>query len=233
MDVFLWVVIPYAALASFGLGHAWRWRHDRWEAGLRSGRRAVRTGARWEMRLIHLGVAAMLVDVVSLLVPRADAGGAPELRLAGLALGIAGATAMTVGLVALTVRGQRGRGGARRRPGPMDWVTIGMLLTVLSFGLWEAVGINAILAPHDNGLTIGRWVRDLLTLHPDSSGMAAATVDDRWHVELIVLLVGVWPYTHLVHAWHAVAEAVVARRPGGRGRVAATLRAGLGSPPAR
>ena len=88
----------------------------------------------------------------------------------------------------------------------MDWVTIGLLFTVLSFGLWEAIGINAVLVPHDNGLTLGRWLRDLLTLHPDAATLDAATVDDRWHLAFIVVLVGVWPYTRLVHAWHGIAR---------------------------
>ena len=28
MSTFVWIVVPYACLAVFVLGHVWRWRHD-------------------------------------------------------------------------------------------------------------------------------------------------------------------------------------------------------------
>src|SRR4029077_7793308 len=103
------------------------------------GRRAVGRAARWDIRLVHLGAVALLVDVVSLLIPRAGAEADASLRAAGLATGVLGATAMVAGLCWMCARGLPGRHGYRRAPTVMDWMTIGLLFTVLSFGLWEAI----------------------------------------------------------------------------------------------
>ena len=154
---------------------------------------------------------ALLIDVASVMVPRSGGGADAALRDSGLGVGILGATVMTAGLVAICVRGLPGHGGVPRAPTAMDWLTVGLLLTVLCFGLWEAVGINAVLVPHDNGLTIGGWARDLFTLRPDASTLDSVTVDDRWHLGTIMVLVALWPYTHLVHAWHGIARALSTR----------------------
>jgi nitrate reductase gamma subunit len=71
MDVFLWVIVPYLCLATFVVGHFWRYRYDKFGWTTRSSQlyedRMLRVGS----PLFHFGMLGVVGGhVIGLLVPR-------------------------------------------------------------------------------------------------------------------------------------------------------------------
>ena len=70
MDVFLWVIVPYLCLATFVVGHFWRYRYDKFGWTTRSSQlyedRLLRIGS----PLFHFGMLGVVGGhVIGLLVP--------------------------------------------------------------------------------------------------------------------------------------------------------------------
>ena len=71
MDTFLWVIVPYLCLATFVVGHFWRYRYDKFGWTTRSSQlyedRLLRIGS----PLFHFGMLGVVGGhVIGLLVPR-------------------------------------------------------------------------------------------------------------------------------------------------------------------
>src|SRR5215470_14511173 len=109
MATLLWLVLPYLALASFVLGHVWRWRYDQF--GWRTfstplvENRLLRLGS----PLVHCGVVAVIVGhLLGLLVPRSwtAAVGISDAvyRLISVTAGTLVGVTMLAGLVLLVAR---------------------------------------------------------------------------------------------------------------------------------
>lgn len=205
MTSLLWVALPYLALSSFVLGHVWRWRRDQF--GWREFRspmvegRALRLGT----PLVHLGVILVFVGhLVGLLIPR---GWTAALGISdgtyhwiSIAAGTVAGVVMLAGLVLLVAR--RGlRPAFRRATTPMDIVMYGLLLAVVLLGIWATVGVTMLGAGPDYRTTVAVWFRGVLLLRPDGALMAGAPLLMRAHTLVALVLVAVWPFTRLVHAW--------------------------------
>ena len=70
MDVFLWVIVPYLCLATFVVGHFWRYRYDKFGWTTRSSQlyedRLLRIGS----PLFHFGMLGVVGGhVIGLLIP--------------------------------------------------------------------------------------------------------------------------------------------------------------------
>jgi len=216
----LWLVLPYLAIASFVLGHVWRWRHDQF--GWRTfnpplvGNRLLRLGS----PLIHVGVAAVIGGhLLGLLVPEnwtaalGVTGGA--YRVISVTAGtLAGAT-LLAGLGLLVAR-RIVHPAVRRATTAMDAVMYLVLAAVVLLGIWGTVGVNVLRSGHDYRETVAVWFRGVFLFRPDPSLMAGAPLVFRLHTFAALALVGVWPFTRLVHAW-AVPIAVL-RPPTGTTR---------------
>jgi nitrate reductase gamma subunit len=223
MATLLWLVVPYLALASFALGHLWRWRYDRF--GWTTFRtplvrnRLLRLGS----PLLHLGVAAVIAGhVLGLLVPSAwtaaigiSAGGYDLISVTAGTL--AGATTLA-GLVLLVAR-RIVDPSIRRGTTVMDVVMYLALGLVVVLGLWATVGVNVLGPGHDYRDTVAVWFRGVFLLRPDPSLMAEAPLLFRLHTLVALALVAIWPFTRLVHAW-AVPIAVFWQPPPTRRRLA-------------
>ena len=48
-ELFLWVIVPYLCLATFALGHVWRYRYDKFGWTTRSSQLYERRILRWAM----------------------------------------------------------------------------------------------------------------------------------------------------------------------------------------
>ena len=71
MDIFLWVIVPYLCLATFVVGHFWRYRYDKFGWTTRSSQlyenRLLRIGS----PLFHFGMLGVVGGhVIGLLVPQ-------------------------------------------------------------------------------------------------------------------------------------------------------------------
>lgn len=205
--LFLWVVLPYLALASFFLGHAWRYATDRYGWGSRSSQILERRILRWASPLFHYGILAVLAGhVAGILVPVGlyhRLGLPDEVYHAGaVTLGSLAGLATVVGLAGLLWRRWASR-RVRRITTPADWLAEGLLFVTAASGLVMAIGQNLGLGPYDYRYSVGPWFRSLFVFRPDPSRMVGVPWPLQLHVGLSLLLLAIWPYTRLVHVWSA------------------------------
>ena len=59
MDTFLWVIVPYLCLATFVVGHFWRYRYDKFGWTTRSSQLYESRLLRWGSPLFHFGILAV------------------------------------------------------------------------------------------------------------------------------------------------------------------------------
>jgi nitrate reductase gamma subunit len=201
----LYVVLPYAAITVFVVGHLWRYRSDQYGWGARSSQLLESRVLKYASVIFHLGVlAAIGGHVLGLLIPRAwiSAVGINDDAYHVLAVvgGIAAGGAVCVGFALLVyrrIRFPRVRVTTTRS----DVITFalltlgivtGMLATLTNLG--DVVHYRESVAP---------YFRNLLILDPQPELMTGGEVTFifQLHVSVVWLLVAFWPFSRLVHAW--------------------------------
>lgn len=204
---FLWLVLPYLAIASFVLGHIWRYRHDQFTWTTRS---TQLLEARWlkiGSPLFHFGLLAVIGGhVIGILIPKAwtDGLGISEdtYRIFSATMGTLAGVATLAGLAILIARRMLNRRVAATTHG---WdVSVMVLLGFMVFtGMWNTSIHNLILGGYDYRETVSPWFRGLFLLDPNASLMTAASVPLSYQLHAIGgwLLIAIWPFTRLVHAW--------------------------------
>lgn len=204
-DFLLWVALPYASMAIFVLGHAWRWRYDRFgwtdEWVMLFKPRYVR----WSIVLYHAGASAVIGGhVLGILVPKdvTAAVGVTEsiYRAAATTLGGIFGICVLVGLggllyrrtmIAVIVKNNR----------PLDLLTLTLTGIIALLGMVETLGVNLYLGGYDYRSTVAVWFRDLLLLAPRPSLMAGVPLPYQLHAIAAWLLYAIWPFGRLVHVW--------------------------------
>ncbi|MGZ4383431.1 MAG: respiratory nitrate reductase subunit gamma [Gaiellaceae bacterium] len=203
-DLFVWLVLPYAAMATFVVGHIWRYRHDKLGWTSRSTQLLENRMLPWGSVLFHYGALAVIAGhVLGILVPaRATAAlGVSEHayhHLAGIAGSIAGAICL-VGLVILAVRRLVNR-RVRVTSSTADIAVYALLGGMIALGLGQTLAYNVFGAGYDYRGTVGPWFRDLF-FDPKPSLMADAPIAYQLHAAIPWLLFAIWPFSRLVHAW--------------------------------
>lgn len=202
----LWVVVPYVAISIFVLGHAWRYRYDKFGWTTRSSQLYERRLLRWGSPLFHFGILLVaLGHVAGLLIPKGvfDAVGVGESAYHLMALSIGGlAGAMTVvGMVILIYR--------RRTVGPVfsattrnDKAMYALLVLVIGLGVAATV-YNGATGGYDYRATVSPWFRSVFTGSPDTQLIASAPLLFQLHALTAWLLFACWPFTRLVHVFSA------------------------------
>lgn len=202
-DVFLWIALPYLAIAVFVAGHVWRYRHDQLGWTARSTQLVERRLLKWGSLLFHFGVLAVIGGhVLGVLVPASwtDAVGIHEhaYHVLALAAGLPAGIAMTAGLALLIYR----RGTVRRvRVTTLrsDLLMIPLLALVTFTGLLATVW-NAF-DEHHYRETVSPWFRGIFAFDPDAALMSGAPFVFQLHTVAAWVLLALWPFTRLVHAW--------------------------------
>jgi len=207
MKTFLWVIIPYLALAAFVGGHAWRYRYDKFGWTTRSSQlyesRLLRLGS----PLFHWGILfVVLGHVGGLLIPESLT------EKAGISEGAYHAAAVTLGTVSgvMTLSGIAILIYRRRTTGPVfsattrnDKAMYVLLVATLLAGLTTTVLGNLTGHPHDYRQTVSPYFRSIFYFAPDVDRIAAAPIGFRIHVLLAFALFAAWPFTRLVHVFSA------------------------------
>jgi nitrate reductase gamma subunit len=207
LDIALWIIVPYIAIATFVLGHMWRYRYDKFGWTTRSSQlyesRLLRLGS----PLFHFGILLVIGGhVFGILVPEpvTSAFGISETtyHVIAVALGSVSGFMTVTGLAILIYR--------RRVTGPVFSATTrndkGMyvlLAATILAGLSTTVLGNVLGHPHDYRLTVAPYFRSIFYAHPDVSLITAAPIGFQIHVLLAWLLFAAWPFTRLVHVFSA------------------------------
>jgi nitrate reductase gamma subunit len=204
LDFLLWVAFPYLCLASFVLGHIWRYRRDQYAWTARSTQLLERGLLMLGSTLFHFGIlAAIGGHVLGILVPRSwtEAVGISDTAyhwIAALAGGLSGA-AIVAGFAILLYRRLR-IPRVRVTTTRSDLVLYPVLTAVIVFGSLATFWGTAVdrYAYRD---TVSPWFRGVFTFQPHEALMANASFLFQAHAVTAWLLLAIWPFTRLVHAW--------------------------------
>ncbi len=216
MDILLYLVLPYVAIASFVLGHIWRYRRDQYTITTRSTQLLERRWLRPGNILFHVGLLFVLGGhFIGILIPATvtESLGVSEqaYHVMAVTAGMVFGTILVVGFAILLAR-RIFIPEVRRTTTRLDWVTEGLLAVVIGVGMWMTIAENVIGGGYDYRATIAPWFRSIFTLAPEVALVAAAPLLYQLHVIAAWLLILVWPYTRLVHAW-SVPVGYVVRSP--------------------
>ena len=76
-----------------------------------------------------------------------------------------------------------------------------LLALVIGLGLTETIGKNVFGGGYDYRSTVGVWFRSVVFLHPEPDAMVGAPILYQLHAVAAWLILLVWPFSRLVHAW--------------------------------
>ena len=207
MNILLWIVYPYLAIAVLIGGLVWRYRYDKFGWTTRSSQLYETAILRWGSPLFHFGILMVLIGHIGgLLVPKAwtEAVGITEhtYHLMAVFIGTVAGFCTLIGMAILIAR--------RRLTGPVfaattknDKAMYLVLATVIVLGLWTTVRANIAGDGYDYRETISPWLRSLFYFSPDPDVMAGVPLGFQLHIIAAFALFAFWPFTRLVHAFSA------------------------------
>jgi respiratory nitrate reductase gamma subunit len=216
--VFLWIVLPYLAIATFVVGHVWRFRRDQFTWTTRSTQLLESRLLKFGGPLFHYGLLAVIGGhVIGILIPQSftESLGISEslYRDFSATMGTLAGTAMLAGLLILLYRratDRRVQATTRR----MDVAVLALLAFMAATGMWNTVFENVVQGGYKYRATVSPWFRGLFLLDPKASLMSGGAIPLSYQLHAVAgwLLIGLWPFTRLVHAW-SVPLAYIRRRP--------------------
>jgi nitrate reductase gamma subunit len=196
------VVFPYLCLATFVIGHAYRYITDRYGWTARSSEFLEKENLFYGSVLFHWGIVLTFVGHFGgMLIPQRlfdlfGIGSETHLAIAywvGLTVGIA-AFAGSVLLLRRRLTNRRVMAVGTRN----DLITLGGLVWVIGIGLY-----NVVFGHYDVLYTLAPWIRGIVTLTPDPQLMRAVPFSYKLHVLSALALLGFSPFSRLVHIWSA------------------------------
>jgi nitrate reductase gamma subunit len=203
----LWMTVPYVAFTSFLLGHIWRYRQDQFGWTTRSSQlyesRLLRLGS----PLFHFGLLAVLGGhVLGIAIPArwTAAVGVSEhtYHLMSVSFGTLSGLATVAGLGILLYR-RSTVPAVRKATTTIDKGMYVLLSTAIGTGMLNTVGSNLIGGGYDYRATVSPWFRSLFTLAPQPQLMVGIPISFQIHALVVLVLLGIWPYTRLVHVFSA------------------------------
>jgi len=203
----LWLTVPYVAFTSFLLGHLWRYRHDQFGWTTRSSQLYESRLLRLGNPLFHFGLLAVLGGhVLGILIPASwtTAVGVSEsaYHLVSVSLGVLSGLVTVAGLAILLYR-RSTVPAVRKATTRLDKLMYTLLSAAILTGMLNTVGSNLIGGGYDYRATVSPWFRSLFSIAPQPELMAGAPISFQIHNLVVLTLLGVWPYTRLVHVFSA------------------------------
>jgi nitrate reductase gamma subunit len=215
-DLVVWVVLPYAALTVFAVGHVWRWRTDQFGWTTRSTQLLERRRLTWGSNLFHAGMLmAIGGHVLGILVPASvtERLGVSEhvYHTASVAMGSLAGLLCLAGLVILIERRLTVPRVAATTT-TADLVAYAALTLVIITGVLATSGYQLLTDGYDYRTTVSPYFRGMVTLDPTAGAIESAPLLYQLHVLGAFALYALWPFTRLVHAW-SVPWRYLTRRP--------------------
>ncbi len=204
-DLWWWVILPYAAMIVFVVGHIWRWRYDQFGWTSRSTQLQERRLLKWGAPLFHYATfAAIAGHVIGILIPKSFTEwlGIPE-RAYTLFSGIAGSVAAIGVLVGAGILIFRRMGVPRVRAttSAVDYLALILLGIISVLGIYLTLGVQQFGGGYDYRNTVSPWFRSLFAGSPDHRAIGAAPIMYQVHATAAWMIFAVWPFSRLVHAW--------------------------------
>jgi nitrate reductase gamma subunit len=205
MNTVLWMTVPYVAFTSFLLGHVWRYRTDQFGWTTRSSQSYESRLLRMGSPLFHFGLLGVVGGhVVGLLIPESwtSAVGISEFfyHVMAATLGSLAGFAVVTGLGILLYR-RITVPAVRQATSRSDKLMYLLLVGALATGMLNT--LTNVFARYNYRETVSPWFRSLFSLDPAMELMAGAPWTFQVHVLIVLALLGIWPYTRLVHMFSA------------------------------
>jgi nitrate reductase gamma subunit len=205
-QILLWVVFPYAAIATFLVGTWWRYRTDQFGWTSASTQLFERKILGWAGPAFHYGaLAAIAGHVIGLFIPRSftESIGIPEstYRWFSAIGGALAAAVCIVGFVGLVYR-RATNVRVRRTTSRTDLLVYFLLVVLIGLGSWLTFAHNLITStPYDYRESISPWWRSLFVLQPDVEAATDAMTIYQVHAIVAWSFWALFPFSRLVHAW--------------------------------
>lgn len=218
-------VLPYLALATFIVGHVWRWKYDQFGWTTRTSELMEKRLLMWASPIFHFGLLFVFFGhLLGLLVPPAatQAIGLSDeaYHLMALGVGTLSGLVLGLGLALLLVRRFVTKKRLRLVTRQADIVMYILVAVVILFGLTATIGLNLFGGGYDYRQTIAVWFRSIFILRPAIDLMSSVPWLYQVHVVAAYTLFAIWPFTRLVHLWsiplgYFVRPAIVYHAPQG------------------
>ena len=202
---FLWVIFPYIMISISVVGHIYRYKINQLNWSARSSEILEKNHLRWGSILFHYGIILVFFGhVAGLLIPAkvvTQLGITDEIyHMFAISSGGAAGILVTIGLLLLLVRRMNTERVSLTSSFADKFILI-LLLILIGFGLYNTLIYNVFIGGFNYRLTIAPWLRSLIIFSPDAKLMIGVPLSYQIHVLLAFLIVGVWPFTRLVHIW--------------------------------
>ncbi|MEU2123165.1 respiratory nitrate reductase subunit gamma [Nocardia niwae] len=207
LPVSLWLILPYVAFTSFVLGHLWRYRNDQFGWTTRSSQiyesRLLRLGS----PLFHFGMLGVFGGhVLGVLIPESwtSAVGISEhvYHVIAVSAGSVAGVAVLAGVGILLYR-RFTVPAVRKATTGNDKLMYALLAAALITGLLNTWGSNLLWGTYNYRETVSPWFRSLFGLTPRPELMVDTPWTFQLHGLVVLALIGLWPYTRLVHMFSA------------------------------
>jgi nitrate reductase gamma subunit len=204
-EQFLWVIFPYLCVATFVVGHIFRYRYDQFNWTAKSSEFIEKKRLMLGSMLFHIGIIPVIMGHVAGL-------GIPKEWMAALGVnehmyhlgamyggGLFGVITFA-GMLILTMRRLTMK-NVRRLCSASDMIVNGLLLFIVFMGMFSTLVTNNVQPDFDYRETISIWFRNLLIFRPEASYMAEVPISFQIHILAGFLIFALWPFTRLVHVW--------------------------------
>jgi nitrate reductase gamma subunit len=203
-----WNVAPYVALSIAAVGTWWRYRYDQF--GWTS-----RSSQIYESRLLQIGspmfhfgsLVVIMGHAVGLCIPEwltTDFGLSDHFyHLQALALGVPAGFATLIGIGLLIYR-RWTRGPVQLATSLSDKLMYPVLVCALVVGMsCTLMGATHYGELHDYRQNVSIWFRSIFAVDPRGDLMLQAPFYFQVHATIALILIALWPFTRLVHAFSA------------------------------
>jgi nitrate reductase gamma subunit len=203
LNTLAFLVFPYLVLATFVVGHIYRYVVNPYGWNTKSSELLDKRGLKFGVTFFHWGIIfTLLGHGAGLLIPQRywDAVGInsqAHTLFATYSGFIVGAMAL-LGLALLIYR-RISKERILATTSLNDFVTLGLLFFVVTTGFANV--INGLYEHFDILTTIAPWLRGILTLTPDASLMLEVPLRFKVHILAVLTLLGFSPFSRLVHIW--------------------------------
>lgn len=206
MTTLLWAVFPYLAIAAFVVGLIWRYRYDRFGWTTRSSQLYENKLLRIGSPLFHFGLLfAVVGHVMGLVIPKSwtDALGLDQhtYHLFAVVGGLIAGAMIVVGFCILVFR-RRTVSSVFQATTWNDKLMYLVLGAVIASGIWNTIS-TTLSDAFNYRESVSPWFRSIFMFQPRPELMADAPLQFQIHGFLAFLLVLIWPFTRLVHAFSA------------------------------
>jgi len=207
MTQFWWLIYPYATLSLLIIGTIYRFAYGQRGWGSKSSEIFEKRWLRSGSLMFHWGMLFVIGGhVMGLLIPLRvyeALGISTEAyhTMADVVGGLAGIAAAVGCLILLVRRIVNKR--VRLNSAPSDFVVLALLFVVIALGAAQTLIYNNVFGPYEYRLTVGPWVRELMMFRPEAHLMTNVPLLLQIHILFSFALLGVSPWTRLVHVWSA------------------------------